>query len=253
LLACPGPSRSARGEPPVTITVEQEQEIRRLLTSNVSERRIQESVGASRRQVQNIKKMILKEEDHNPFASDLGRTMTRVAAIKALVVLSTPPGGVRNSEMWLILRALFGMRKNDKSGVLELDMSEDQLRYLKKQVCEAAETQGKKALFIPEWLPRQAPAAANDMLVMLAGHLQDRAQEYASEFTSFFPDTSSKLVVNELICLAFARATREPVEKRCKRNAATAQALQQRLGHRAGDQVANEPFPDTPELDQLCI
>lgn len=237
----------------MTITVEQEQEIRRLLATGASERHIQDSALVSRRQVQNIKKMISKEEDHNPLASDLGRTMTRAGAIKALVALSTRPEGVRYSEMWPTLRALYGVCKDDKKGGFKLNMTEDQLRYLKKQVGEAAETQDKEALFIPEWLPRQAPVAANDMLVMLAGHLQDRAQEYASEFMSCFPDTSSKLISNELICLAFARATPEPVETRCKRNAVTAQALQRRLGHRAGYQVANEPFPDIPELDQLCI
>ena len=237
----------------MTITVEQEQEIRRLLAANASERHIQVSVDASRRQVRNIKKLMSKEEDHNPLAYDLGRTTTRASAIKVLVVLSTRPEGVRYSEMWPTLRALYGMCKDDKKGVFKLKMTEDQLRYLKKRVGETAEAQGKEALFIPEWLPRQAPVAANEMLVLLAGHLQDRAQEYASEFMSFFPDTSSKLVSNELVCLAFARATPEPVETRCKRNAVTAQALQRRLGHRASYQVANEPLPNTPELDLLCI
>jgi hypothetical protein len=237
----------------VTITSKQEQEVRRLLAAGASERYIQDTVGVSRRQVQNIKKLMSKEADHNPFASDLGRTISRAAAIKALVVLSTRPEGVRFSELGPTLRALFGMCKDDKTGVFKLNMTDDQLRYLKKQAKETAEAQGKEALFIPEWLPRQAPVAANEMLVLLAGHLQDRAQEYASEFMSCFPDTSSKLVSNELLCLAFAKATPEPVETRCKRNAATAQALQRRLGHRAGCQVANEPFPVVPELDQLCI
>lgn len=237
----------------MTITTEQDQEVRRLLAMGASERHIQDTAFVSRRQVQNIKKIISKEEDHNPLASNLGPTMTRTAAIKAMVALSTRPEGVRPSEMWPTLRALYGMCKDDKKGGFKLNMTEDQLRYLKKQTVEAAETQGKEALFIPEWLPRQAPVAANHMLVLLAGHLQDRAQEYASEFMSFFPDTSSKLVSNELVCLAFARATPEPVETRCKRNAASAQALQRRLGQSAGCQATNEPFPEAPELDQLCI
>lgn len=237
----------------MTITSKQEQEVRRLLAAGASERYIQVTVGVSRRQVQNIKKLMSKEADLNPFASDLGRTISRAAAIKALVVLSARPEGVRFSELGPTLRALFGMCKDDKTGAFKLNMTDDQLRYLKKQAIETAEAQGKEALFIPEWLPRQAPVAANEMLVLLAGHLQDRAQEYASEFMSCFPDTSSKLVSNELLCLAFAKATPEPVETRCKRNAATAQALQRRLGQRAGCQVANEPFPVVPELDQLCI
>lgn len=237
----------------MTITIEQEQEVRRLLTTRASERDIQDTVGVSRRQVQNIRKIMSKEEGHNPLASDLGRTISRAAAIKALVVLSTRPEGVRYSELGPTLRALFGVCKDDKTGALKLNMTDDQLRYLRKLAREAAEAQGKEALFIPEWLPRQAPVAANDMLVLLAGHLQDRAQEYASEFMSFFPDTSSKLISNELICLAFARATPEPVETRCKRNAVSAQALQRRLGQSAGCKVTNESFPFVPELDQLCI
>lgn len=237
----------------MTVTIEQQQEVHRLLVTRASERHIQDIVGVSRRQVQNIKKMILKEEGRNPLASNLGPTMARTDAIKALVVLSTRPEGVRHSEMWPTLRALFGMCKNDKTGVLKLNMTDNQLRHFKKQVKETAESQGTEALFIPEWLPRQAPVVANDMLVQLAGHLQDRAQEYASEFMSCFPDTSSKLVSNELVCLAFARATPEPVETRCKRNAATAQKLQRRLGQSAGYEVANAPSPAVPEFDQLCI
>lgn len=249
-----GESRTNRAEQ-ITMAVsnEQELEIRRLLADGKSERYIVNAVGGSRRQVQNIKKTMPKLENLNLLANDLGPTINRDAAIKGLLALSTSLNGVRRSEMWPILRALFGMCEDDETRKRELDMTDDQFRYLKKQVKEAAEAQGKEALFIPEWLPRHAPVAANDMLIEKAGQLHDRALEYVSDFLSHFPDTSWKYVLNELVCLAFAQATPEPVERRCKRNFETASALQRRLGASVLKTAANDPAPVDAELDRLCI
>jgi len=237
----------------MAVTKEQELEIRRLLSVRKSERFIVDTVKVSRRQVQNIKKTMPKPEILHPLTNGLGPTISRDAAINALVALSTRPKGVRKSEMWPTLRALFGMCENGKTGVLELKMSDDQLRYLKKQTKKAAETQGKEALFIPEWLPRHAPAAANDMLVSFAGYLHDHALEYVAEFMSFFPDTSVKFVTNELVCLAFAQATPEPIEVRCKRNFEAAEALQRRLGCIVRKPAANDQLPVDTDLEKLCI
>ena len=65
-----------------------------------------------------------------------------------------------------------------------LDMTDSQYQYLKKQVTKAASAKGKEALFIPEWLPRQAPVAANDTLYFakLPKEVQDIIVEVAKEF-----------------------------------------------------------------------
>lgn len=237
----------------MTVTNEQELEIRRLLSAGKSERFIVNAVNTSRRQVQNIKRTMPEVEDQNSFADDLRPTISQAAAVGAILELSTRPEGVRRSEMWPIFRARFGMVENNKTGAMELNMTDDQRRYLMKQTKTAAKSQGKEALFIPEWLPRHAPLEANDTLVRFAGYLHERAQEYGAEFTSLFPDTSVRLVVNELVCLAFIQATPEPVEVRCKRNFEAAEALQHRLGNHITTHVVNEPFPVDAELDQLCI
>lgn len=145
---------------------ELEQEVRRLLAAGKSERAIVDLLGTSRRQVANIKKKVDEDKDDNLLAPDIGPTMERSDAIAELVMLSTRPQGVRPSEMWPVLRGLFGMRTNDKSGQLELTMTDNQRRYLKEQAVAAAAAQGKEALHLPEWLPRQGPVEANDMLVM---------------------------------------------------------------------------------------
>ncbi|WP_156115083.1 helix-turn-helix domain-containing protein [Pseudomonas sp. ML96] len=232
-----------------------EQDVLKLLASGMSERKVADTLGMSRRRVSKIKQNAPMEVAPDPLSPDLLPTMSRATAIAELVKLSTQPGGVRYSEMWSVLRALFGMRINDKTGMLELDMTDNQLRYLKEKTTAGAADQGKVALFIPEWLPRQAPVAANDMLVSRAGWLHDRAQEYAAEFMLSFPGASMKHVFNELVCLAFKQASPEPVQTRCQRNAETAEVLQRRLGALAGKPAANEPFPlaPDPELDRLCI
>ena len=231
----------------------QKQQVLNLLKENASERVISAATGLSRRQIRTIKQQMPKEEDHNPLASDHQLTMTRPTAIIELVKLSTRPGGVRNSEMWPVLRALFGMRFDGKTGAMVLNMTENQLRYLKEKTMEAAASQGKEALFIPEWLPRRAPAAANDMLINMAGWLHDRAQEYVSEFMSAHPGVSSAAVFRELTCLSFPQASPEPIQTRSQRNTDNADKLQQRLGELAGQPAANEPLPPDVELSRLCF
>jgi hypothetical protein len=102
----------------------QKQQVLKLLKGKASERAIADATGLSRRQVRTIKQQAPEVEDHNPLASDHQPTMTRPAAITELVKLSTRPGGVRHSEMWPVLRALFGLRPNNKTGAMELDMTD---------------------------------------------------------------------------------------------------------------------------------
>lgn len=229
------------------------QQALKLLKEKASERAVADATKLSRRQVRTIKQQMSREEDHNPLASSHQPTMSRPAAITELVKLSTRPGGVRHSEMWPVLRDFFGLRRNDKTWAMELDMTDNQLRYLKEKTVEAATSKGKEALFIPEWLPRRAPAAANDTLINMAGWLHDHALEYVSEFMSAHPDASRMAVFRELIYLSFPQASPEPIQTRCQRNTDNADKLQRRLGDLAGKPAANEPFPPDVELNRLCI
>lgn len=237
----------------MSISPELDQEVRRLLVSGKSERTIADLLKISRRQVANIKKKMDEDKGDNPLASDIGPTMKRPAAIAELVLLSTRPEGVRRSETWPVLRGLFGMQTTDIPGQLELAMTENQWAYLKKQTVESAAAQGKVALFLPEWLSRQAPVQANEMLVSMAGWLHDRAQEYVSDLLAHFPDISGKHVFTELHRLAFPPPQGEPIQTKCQRNAETAELLQSRLGNRPHSPTPHEPLPYDAELDTLCI
>lgn len=228
----------------------------KLFAEGASERKVAAALGISRRQANKLKQQIKADQDDDPLSEALQPTMSPSDAVAELVKLSTRPEGVRLSEMWPVLRARFGMRLNTKTGAMELDMTNDQLRYLKDKTAAAA-AQGKTALFIPEWMPREAPVTANGMLTTMAGWLHERAQEYTSEFMASFPGVSSKHVFKELICLAFQQASAEPVQTRCERNTETAHQLQQRLGGLRRMRAANEPYPSVstpdPELERLCI
>lgn len=242
-------------KPTEKVTDSQKQQVIQLLQTKASERAIVEQTGLSRRQIRKIKQEVKETKDDNPLVLDHQVTMTRATAITELVKLSTRPGGVRRSEMWSVFRELYGLRLDSERGTWVLDMTENQYQYLKKQVTKAASAKGKGALFIPEWLPRQAPVAANDMLVSMAGYLHDRAQEYVSEFMSLFPSASRKHTFTELVSLAFKQASPEPVEIKCKRHAETAELLQGRLGHLAQRPAANDAPTAKPdaELDRLCL
>lgn len=243
----------------MTAVAEIEEQVSRLLLAGLSERKIAERAGITRRQVRNIKERIGNVEgDDNPFALDVGPTISRSQAVSELVCLSIRPEGVRNSEMSPVLRALFGLRINDESGRFELNMTDNQLRYLKEKTKEAALSRGKEALFLPEWLPRRAPCAAVDMLTDAAHSLFERAHEYTADFLSAFPEASPSAVFHELISLSFRQACPEPVITRCERNKETADRLQLRLDTlmriaAANDSSAAPPVTSDPELDRICL
>jgi len=229
----------------------------KLFAEGTSERKVAAALGISRRQANKLKQQIKADQEDDPLSEALQPTMSPSDAVAELVKLSTRPEGVRPSEMWPVLRARFGMRLNTKTGAMELDMTNDQLRYLKDKTAATAAAQGKTALFIPEWMPREAPVTANGILTTMAGWLHERAQEYTSEFMASFPGVSSKHVFKELICLAFQQASAEPVQTRCERNTETAHQLQQRLGGLRRMRAVNEPYPSVstpdPVLERLCI
>ncbi|WP_407291313.1 hypothetical protein [Stutzerimonas zhaodongensis] len=243
----------------MTAVAEIEEQVGRLLLTGLSERKIAEQAGITRRQVRNIKERIGDAEgDDNPFAFDVGPTISRSQAVSELVNLSVRPEGVRKSEMWPVLRALFGLRLDDESGRFELNMTDNQLRYLKDKTKEAAQSRGKDALFLPEWLPRRAPCAAVDMLTNAAHSLVERAHEYTADFLAAFPEVSPSAVFHELISLSFRQACPEPVITRCERNKETADRLQLRLDAlmmtaAANDSSAAPPVMFDPELDRICL
>lgn len=239
----------------MTISDSFECQVTKLLQNNLSERKVAEMAGVTRRQVRKIKEQLAKQGSDNLLGLDIQPTITRSEAVSALVQLSTRPGGVRSSEMSTVLRGLYGLRINQKTRSLELAMTEHQLRYLKERTKAAALNGGKEALFVPEWLPRCAPGAAIDFLVKAADCLHQRAQELVSDFMLVFPEVSPRSVFQELIFLSFREASPEPVLTRCERNKEAADKLQQRLGFIAKKPVTYEAvrsLPD-PELDRLCI
>lgn len=237
-----------------------EQQVKALLISGKSQRAIALELRISRQKVAQWVQQIetaSKEEPDTPFGpSDYtSPTMNRAEAIAELVALSTRPEGVRNSEMHHVLSALFGHKLNPKTNRLELGMTANQLRYLKKSVLEAATAQSLSALFVPEWMPRQQAQEANAILVRLAGALNDAAQEALADFMLAFPGTSSHWIFSELFSLAFHQASKEPIETRCERNRLIAQELDNRQGTVRQSIRLYQPQPiDThSELDSICI
>lgn len=237
-----------------------QQQITERLKTGMSERKIASELGISRQSVSKIRlqAQILTDEAESstPFGlnDSFLPTINRTEAITQLVGLSSRPGGVRSSELQPVLTGLFGFRLNKKRTTMELAMTQSQLQYLKDQTRKVADEAGQSALFIPEWLPRSNPMAANDMLVLLAGELHDIALDKLAYFMSVFPEVSSGMLFKELIALSFKQASPEPVETRCARNRDIAAELHQRLRIKDRPRPANDPLPlpGDPELDMLC-
>ncbi|VVM81818.1 hypothetical protein [Pseudomonas fluorescens] len=233
-----------------TLTNDETTRIRTLLASGMTQRAVHRETGLSRRQIAKVG--TIETADDNPF-SDEPERLTKAAAAKAIHALSIRPQGVKNSELSSILAAHFGFRRNKNDGSSELNMSDGQLSYLKKK---SRETQALylPPLFIPEWMPRQTPITAFKTLLEHASHLQDRISEIVLEFCSAYPESSTARVYEELICIAIKQATKEPVERRCERNMAAAEALQSRLGPTSVSlAIRQTELISDDEIDALCI
>ena len=222
----------------------------RLLGQGLSVRAVAESTGLSRRQVTKLKAN-LNKEDFGPFAEVNHAVISQQQAVTKILVLSVRPEGVKRSELGPVLKARYGLAKNELTGAFELKMTNNQYRYLKDSV--RAVGQAKVApLFVPEWMPRQRALEANRELLRAASDLQDVMTEKVLELCNRFPGAPFKWVFQELLNLAIPGVYPGSVETLCERNFNIAEELDRRGGHRVVQKAGSVFISDT-ELEALCV
>ncbi|WP_341522243.1 hypothetical protein AABC73_02005 [Pseudomonas sp. G.S.17] len=222
----------------------------RLLEQGQSIRAVAESTGLSRRQVTKLKAK-LNKEDCGPFGEVDHPFISQQQAVAKTLALSVRPEGVKRSELWAILKARFGLVKNELTGAFELGMTKHQYRYLKESVRAAGQAE-VTPLFVPEWMPRHDALEANRELLRAASDLQDVMTEKVLEFCSRFPGTSFKWVFQELLNLAAPGVYPGSVEALCERNLEVAEELSRRVGRRVVQEV-KPVFTSDAELEALCV
>lgn len=223
---------------------------RRLLEHGHSIRAVADSTGLSRRQVTKLK-AYTDEEDCGPFGSVDQITISQKQAVAEVLALSIRPEGVKRSELRVVLKARFGLARNEQTSAIELNMTKHQYRYLRDSV--RAVKQGEVApLFVPEWMPRHGALEAHYELLRAASELQDVVTEKALELCDRFPGSSYKWVFQELVNLAIPDVFPGSVEALCERNLKVAEELGQRVSHQAVQMIEPMVARDD-ELEALCV
>ncbi|MHC8310048.1 hypothetical protein ACYZUC_10615 [Pseudomonas sp. GT1P32] len=213
-----------------TLTPDEISRIKTLLSSNMKQREVALETGLSRRQVAKVAtKEAASKADNDALSDDQPALMTKAVAIKTTHALSVRPQGVKKSELYPTFSDHFGYKRNDETGLNELNMTRGQSDYLKKK---AREIEGavRPPLFVPDWLPRVDPVEACNTLLRYASALQDRITDMVMDFCEQYPDSHPRRFYEELIFIALWQSTKEPVETRCVRNMTTAEQLRERLG-----------------------
>lgn len=241
--------------PPLNIVPNEDPSIQAaidLLAEGMSIRATADATGLSRRQVTKLKELP-KEEDNGPFGETRKTLISQEQAVAKVLDLSTRPEGVKRSELGPILKARFGLKSNETTGSVELNMTKHQYRYLK----ESAQAKGHPAatpFFVPEWMPRNGAIEAHSELIKIASDLQDLMTEKVMELCNRFPGSSYKWVFQELVKLAIPNVFPGSVEDLCDRNLKAAEELDRRVGRMVACPVTVEPVPTSDaELDALCI
>lgn len=222
----------------------------RLLGQGLSVRAVAQSTGLSRRQVTKLKAN-LNEEDCGPFGEVSHTTISQPQAVAEILALSIRPEGVKRSELGKVLKARFGLARNELTGAFELKMTKNQYRYLKDSV-RAAGLAEVAPLFVPEWMPRQGALEANCELLKAASDLQDVMTEKVLDLCGRFPGASFKWTFQELLNLAIPGVYPGSVETLCERNLKIAEELGRRVSCRVTQEVESVFISDA-ELETLCV
>lgn len=144
-------------------------------------------------------------------------------AVAAILPLATRPIGVKPSEYFPILKEAYGVVYDEEAGYHKLNMTAAQKSYMRSQVKEKAQKQGKVAHFIPEWLDRTDPEFCNQVMMMCAQSLYDSFEEQVNFFLSMFPELAEGKgkgysIRNELFSLVVSGYDPSGVHNRCQRN-----------------------------------
>lgn len=141
-----------------------------MLTQGASIRAASDATGLSRRQVTKLRGSF-NSIDKETFMQDTEARISQKQAVAQVFSMSIRPEGVKRSELHSTLKARYGLRRDEITGSVELDMTKHQYRYLKESALALREA-GDTPLFVPEWIPRYGALNAHNALIKAAIELQ---------------------------------------------------------------------------------
>ncbi|EGH27393.1 hypothetical protein PSYMO_40235 [Pseudomonas amygdali pv. mori str. 301020] len=233
-----------------------------------SQRQIAASLGVSRQRVAKLLAIDcpVPADTFDDITHEVKPTLSRALGVHRITELATRPQGVKFREYKSVLGDVFGfVRSNDFNG-LELNMQEPDHRSIKHDVRRRAVREGKRALFVPDWMDTNQPVECNQAMLEAAQAAFDAIEAAAFAFCDQYPGTQFKSVLREITALAVPGMTPEPTINRCRRNKATAKQLGNSVLYVANGPTALErasqdrirvKWPETgpvdSELSALCV
>jgi|GEM_PF-5947982 len=154
-------------------------------------------------------------------------TSKREVAIADTLAKATSPEGCNTSEFNSIIKAVYGVVRDEDTGTYGVDCSSEEKKAIKRRVKDLAARDGKTALFFEDFICRETPAASLQLMLTLAQGVHEAVEQAVSEFQRAYPEASTYAVQQALQGMAVQGYRPESVEAYCERAAMAAHTLQQ--------------------------
>lgn len=247
----------------------------------MSERKIAAELKISRRKVSALLATPCPVEIKDPvelIVESIEPSISRVLGVHGITELAIRPEGVKRNEYQSILGQIFGFTKAADYNGLELNMTEQQHRDIKRDVRRAALKRGSTAVFVPAWMDATDAKRCNSAMLEAVQAAYEAIEHAAMRFCQEFPEASFKSAMHEITALAVPGYAAEPVANRLDRNEEIADVLAERnpsnrasqptptlyiagqmvqgsstrVSEGAGSALARAGSAD-PELNRLCV
>lgn len=161
-----------------------------------------------------------------PVKKSAPSTKRDIAVTQALAK-ATSPEGCNTSEFNDIIRAVYGVIRDEDTGSYVVDCTTEEKKAIKRRVKELAARDGKTALFFEDFISRETPTASLQLMLTLAQGVQEAVVLAVAEFREVYPEASVFSVQQALQGMAVPGYRPESVEAFCERASTAAHALQQ--------------------------
>lgn len=161
-----------------------------------------------------------------PVKKSAPSTKRDIAVTQALAK-ATSPEGCNTSEFNDIIRAVYGVIRDEDTGSYVVDCTTEEKKAIKRRVKELAARDGKTALFFEDFISRETPTASLQLMLTLAQGVQEAVVLAVAEFREVYPEASVFSVQQALQGMAVPGYRPESVEAYCERASTAAHALQQ--------------------------
>lgn len=151
----------------------------------------------------------------------------REIAIAETLAKATSPQGCNTKEFNDIIKAVYGVVRDEDTGRYGVDCSSEEKKAIKRRVKDLAARDGKAALFFEDFISRETPTASLQLMLTLAQGVHEAVVLAVAEFQEAYPDASTYAVQQALQGMAIPGYRPESVEAYCERAATAAHALQQ--------------------------